>query len=272
MILDYDGDEFNAEIVRGLSDEFVELRPTAWLRAGIPSSRINRRSALWSRIWIVLFPTTHDRRSVRRFLHPTMRDSCGRFSDDIVYLQVHFTRIPLLSMVPSDLLRVPLRPGEAVGGCWLYSGPPEGGGKWTQSVIIYTAIHPEAGLLDRDRRGHSLNVILPISYPECDELLQEAVSARLEAGEVPDASCGYGPRGGGQGAGRGCLRPGESLVVDVCAADGRRGGRMPRSSSHRVAGDGSYVVNWGEHHFDGYGRSACWIRSPEGEWVGYLRE
>ena len=27
MLLDYDGDAFNAEIVRGLSDEFVELRP-----------------------------------------------------------------------------------------------------------------------------------------------------------------------------------------------------------------------------------------------------
>ena len=27
---------------------------------------------------------THDRRSVRRFLHPTMRDSSGRFNDGVV--------------------------------------------------------------------------------------------------------------------------------------------------------------------------------------------
>ena len=104
-------------------------------------------------------------------------------------------------------------------------------GKWTQSVIIYTAIHPEAGLLDRDRRGHSLNVILPISYPECDRAL--AGGGFRPAGRGGGAwtpTSGHGPRGGGQGAGRGCLRPGESSVVDVCVdADGRRGGRMPRS-------------------------------------------
>ena len=25
-------------------------------------------------------------------------------------------------------------------------------------------------------------------------------------------------------------------------------------------------------HFDGYGASACWVRSPEGEWGSYLRK
>ena len=36
--------------------------------------------------------------------------------------------------------------------------------------------------------------------------------------------------------------------------------------------NGDFVLNWGEYHFDGYGKSACWIRSPEGECVGYLKE
>ena len=34
--------------------------------------------------------------------------------------------------------------------------------------------------------------------------------------------------------------------------------------------NGDFVLNWGEYHFDGYGKSACWVRSAEGEWVGYL--
>ena len=271
MILDYDGDEFNAEIVRGLSDEFVELRPDCLAEGWDPEFPDKPEVCLVVKDLNSPLSYTHDRRSVRRFLHPTMRDSSGRFSDGVV-LQVHFTRIPLLSMVPSDLLRVPLRPGEAVGGCWLYSGPPEGGGKWTQSVIIYTAIHPEAGLLDRDRRGHSLNVILPISYPECDELLQEAVSARLEAGEVPDASAILDlveeVRAQAGGA---CDRENPWSWMYVPPMDGGAGG-CPGAPLTGLQESGSYVVNWGEHHFDGYGRSACWIRSAEGEWVGYLRE
>ena len=271
MILDYDGDEFNAEIVRGLSDESVELRPDCLAEGWDPEFPDKPEVCLVVKDLNSPLSYTHDRRSVRRFLHPTMRDSSGRFSDGVV-LQVHFTRIPLLSMVPSDLLRVPLRPGEAVGGCWLYSGPPEGGGKWTQSVIIYTAIHPEAGLLDRDRRGHSLNVILPISYPECDELLQEAVSARLEAGEVPDASAILDlveeVRAQAGGA---CDRENPWSWMYVPPMDGGAGG-CPGAPLTGLQESGSYVVNWGEHHFDGYGRSACWVRSPEGEWVGYLRE
>ena len=34
--------------------------------------------------------------------------------------------------------------------------------------------------------------------------------------------------------------------------------------------DGSFVLNWGDRHYDLYGASACWLRSPEGEWGAYL--
>ncbi|MYC37765.1 MAG: hypothetical protein F4X66_12775 [Chloroflexi bacterium] len=273
MLLDYDGEaEFDAEIVRQLSDRFVEDRPDCSAEGWDPEFPDKPEVCLVVKDLNSPLSYSHDRRSIRRFLHPTMRESASRFDDDIV-LQVHFTKIPLLSMVPASLLQVPLRPGEAVGGCWLYSGPPEGGGKWTQSLIIYTAIHPEAGLLDRDRRGHSLNVILRNSYPECDRLLQEAVSARLDAGEVPDASEVMGlmeevrTQAGGA-CGQGDSR--EWMYVST-PMDGGAGG-CPGDPLTGLQPDGSYVVNWGEHHFDGYGNSACWIRSPEGEWVGYLRE
>lgn len=270
-LLDYDGDEFNAEVVRQLSDRFVEDRPDCLAEGWDPEFPDKPEVCLVVKDLDSHLSYSHDRRSVRRFLHPTMRESASRRSDDI-YLQVHFTKIPLLSMVPSNLLTVPLRPGEAVGGCWLYSGPPDGGGKWTQSVIIYTRIHPEAGLLDRDRRGHSLNVILRNSFPECDELLQEEVSARLDAGEVLDASAvmelveEVRPQAGGA-----CDRENPRSWMYVPPVDGAAGG-CPGTPLTGLQPDGSYVVNWGEHHFDGYGKSACWIRSPEGEWVGYLRE
>ena len=162
MLLDYDGDAFNAEIVRGLSDEFVELRPDCLAEGWDPEIPDEPAVCLTTDDLYSNLSYKKNRRSPVNYLLPTMRDSASRFDDDIV-LQVHFTRIQLLSMVPSNLL--PLRPGESVGGCWLYSGPPEGGGKWTQSLIIYTAIHPETGLLNRDRWGHSLNLSLRNSYP-----------------------------------------------------------------------------------------------------------
>ena len=127
MLLDYDGEaEFDAEIVRQLSDRFVEDRPDCSAEGWDPEFPDKPEVCLVVKDLDSPLSYTHDPRSVRRFLHPTMRDSASRFDDDIV-LQVHFTKIPLLSMVPASLLQVPLRPGEAVGGCWLYSGPPEGG-------------------------------------------------------------------------------------------------------------------------------------------------
>ena len=271
MILDYDGDEFNAEIVRGLSDEFVELQPHCLEEGWDPEFPTDPEVCLRTDSMGSYLTYKKDPRSELVYLLPTMRTEPSLLDGDIS-LQVHFTRVPLVSMVPSNLL--PLRPGEAVGGCWLYEGPPEGGGKWTQSLVMYRggAIHPDVGLMDRDRTGHSLNVILRNSYPECDRSLQEAVSARLEAGEVPDASAVMDLVGEVRTqAGGACDREDPWSWMFVPPMDDGAGG-CPGAPLTGLQESGSYVVNWGEHHFDGYGRSACWIRSPEGEWVGYLRE
>ena len=272
VLLDYDGEaEFDAEIVRQLSGEFTGLRPDCLEEGWDPEIPDEPEVCLTTDDLSSSLSYKKNPRSALTYLHPTMREVTDRFGE-VIRLQVHFTRIPLLSMVPSDLLRVPLRPGESVGGCWLYEGPPEGGGKWTQSVIIYTSIHPDVGLMSRDRRGHSLNVILPNSFPACDLLLQQAVSARLEAGEVPDASAVMDlVEEVRTQAGGACDREKPWSWMYVPPMDGGAGG-CPGSPLTGLQDNGDFVLNWGEHHFDGYGNSACWIRSPEGEWVGYLRE
>ena len=56
---------------------------------------------------------------------------------------------------------------------------------------------------------------------------------------------------------------------------GQVDGGVGGCSGTRLTGlqdNGDFVLNWGEYHFDEYGKSACWVRSPEGEWVGYLKE
>ena len=272
MLLDYDGDEFDAEVVRRLSDEFTGLRPGCLEQGWDPEFPIEpevclRTDSMGSRLSYKRNP-----RSELVYLLPTMRTEPSLL-DGSFELQVHFTRIPLLSMVPPHML--PVRPGEAVGGCWLYEGPPDGGGKWTQSLVMYRggAIHPDVGLMDRDRTGMDVNVPLRNSYPECDLLLQEAVSARLDAGEVPDASAVMGlmeevrTQAGGA-CGQGDSR--EWMYVST-PMDGAAGA-CPETPLTGLQDNGDFVLNWGEYHFDGYGRSACWIRSPDGEWVGYLRE
>ena len=84
MLLDYDGDAFNAEIVRGLSDEFVELRPDCLAEGWDPEFPDKPEVCLVAKDLDSPLSYTHDRRSVRRFLHPTMRDSSGRFNDGVV--------------------------------------------------------------------------------------------------------------------------------------------------------------------------------------------
>ena len=277
MILDYDGDEFDAEVVRQLSDEFVELRPDCLAEGWDPEFPDEPEVCLEADTLTGANSYKKDRRSPISFLHPTMRSEHERHTSEGVVtdvtLQVHFTRIPLVSMVPPHML--PLTSGEVVGGCWSYGGPAEGGGRWIQTLIMYRAgaIHPDVGLMDRDRRGHSLNVILPNSYPDCDLLLQEAVSAQLDAGEVPDASRVMDlVEEVRTQAGGACDRENPwSWMFASTPMDGGAGG-CPGTPLTGLQDNGSYVVNWGEHHFDGYGRSACWVRSPEGEWVGYLRE
>ena len=270
-LLDYDGDEFNAEVVRQLSDRFVEDRPDCLAEGWDPEFPDEPEVCYHADTLDWSMSYKRNRRSALVYLLPTMRQT-SRLSDSIA-LQVHFSRVRLLSMVPADML--PVVPGEVVGGCWSYSGDSSGGGRWTQSLFKYPAgaFYPDLGVRQKEWIDVSLNETLRYSYPECNLLLQEAISARLDAGEVPDASAVMDlveeVRAQAWGA---CDRENPwSWMFAPTPVDGGAGG-CPGTPLTGMQDNGSYVLNWGEHHFDGYGRSACWIRSPEGEWVGYLKE
>ena len=112
----------------------------------------------------------------------------------------------------------------------------------------------------------------PASFPECDSLFQSVLSKGLDSGEVYDSS-----------------RVGDAVDMSRALADGVcdlkigpfRGWQPSPSDSHSSGcparshtgsqPDGSFVLNWAEEHYDGYGYSACWVRSAEGEWGSYLR-
>ncbi len=276
MLVLYDGpEEFGPEVVRRLSDEFTGLRPDCLAEGWDPEFPTDPEVCLYAGHLADGNHYKKDPRSRLDWLRPTMRRESewpsreGRVTS--VSLQVHFTRVPLLSMAPPVM--TPVVAGETVGGCWSYSGPLEGGGKWMQSLIKYRGeVHPDVGVMDRDWVRTSLNKFLPNSYPECDSLLQTVISTQLDAGEVPDASAVMDlVEEVRTQAGGGCDRekPWSWMYVST-PMDGGAGG-CPGTPLTGSQENGSYVLNWGEHHFDGYGNSACWIRSSEGDWVGYLR-
>lgn len=275
MLVLYDGpEEFGPEVVRRLSDEFVGLRPDCLAEGWDPEFPTDPEVCVLTGPQ-GSFTFKKDPRSRLEYMSPTMRrESEQRTGEGIVTtvtLQVHFTRVPLLSTVPPEM--TPVVAGEVVGGCWTYSGPPEGGGRWMQTLIKYRGeVHPDVGVMDRDWTGASWNKNLRNAYPECDSLLQTVISTQLDAGEVPDASAVMDlVEEVRMQAGGGCDRdsPWSWMYVST-PMDGGSGG-CPGTPLTGLQESGSYVLNWGEHHFDGYGNSACWIRSSEGDWVGYLR-
>ena len=56
----------------------------------------------------------------------------------------------------------------------------------------------------------------------------------------------------------------------AAATAGRPIPGLPSRVPAGATADGSFVLNWGDKHYDLYGHSACWLRSPEGEWGAYL--
>ena len=188
MLLDYSHDEeFNAEVVRRLSDEFAQLRPDCLDQGWDPEFPTDPEVCVAGGTLENGISYKKNRRSRLTYLRPTMIQAAGRFSDD-VQLQVHFSRVPLLSMVPD--LMLPVGAGEFVGGCWSYAGSTDGGNQWVQSLIKYRGVSiPEGGVLrDGDWLRIALNENLRYSYPECDSLLQAVISAQLESGLELDAS------------------------------------------------------------------------------------
>ena len=189
MLVLYDGaEEFGPEVVRRLSDEFVEVRPDCLAEGWDPVfSDAEPEVCSDSGTLSDGLEYKKNRRSLLSYVRPTMRTEPDRVDGRFI-LQVHFTKLPLLSMVPPRLL--PLRPGEVAGGCWSYIGPQGGPGMWRESVLIYLeeGLRPGSELASRYRKGYSLNKHLPYTFPECDRLLQTVISTRLEAGLDLDAS------------------------------------------------------------------------------------
>ena len=275
MLLDYSHDEeFNAEVVRRLSDEFTQARPDCLAEGWDPEFPVEPEVCIDSGTLQTANSYKEDRRSLLSYLHPTRRWVHEAYARDgvsyTVTLQIHFTRVPLLSMVPAVML--PVNPGEFVGGCWSYGGPPEGGGQWAQSLIKYRGSSlPEGGVLrDVDWVRIALNENLRYSYPECDRLLQTVISTRLESGLELDASGILGLVEEVRVSADGVCDRESHRSWNPAPVDGGVGG-CPGDPLPGVQDNGDFVLNWGEHHFDGYGNSACWVRSPEGDWVGYLK-
>ena len=271
MLLDYDGvEEFGAEVVSRLSDEFTQLRSDCLAEGWDPEFPTDPEVCVAGGTLEQGISYKKNRRSPLTYLRSTMIRAAGRFSDD-VQLQVHFSRVPLLSMVPAVML--PVNPGEVIGGCWSYVGSTDGGGRWVQSLIKYQSSSlPEGGVLrDRDWLRIALNENLRYSYPECDSLLQAVISTQLDSGLELDASGILGLVEEVRVSADGVCDRESHRSWNPAPVDGGVGG-CPGTPLPGVQDNGDFVLNWGEHHFDGYGNSACWVRSSEGEWVGYLKE
>ena len=274
MLLGYDGvEEFGAEVVRKLSDEFVGVRPDCLAQGWDPEFPTDPEVCISGNSLSSSRSYKKNRRSNETFLETTSRvDESSSFERGgfTVRLQVHFTKVPLLSMLPAFML--PVEAGEAVGGCWSYTGHPDGGGRWFESLIKYQSVGiPEGGVLrDLYWLGAHLSESLDYSYPECDRLLQTVMSTQLESGLVLDASAVDDAVDQARLLADGACDQSGILAWNPAPVDSQVGG-CPGTPLTGLQDDGSYVVNWGKSHYDGYGVSACWILSADGEWVGYLK-
>lgn len=278
MLLDYDGaEQFGAEVAKRLSDEFVLLRPDCLDQGWAPEFSVDGQVCVDASDLPLGWRYKPSQRHSTEYLHPTSRldnDSNFRGTPYVsTRMNVHFFRVPLYSAAPERML--PVNSGEVVGGCWHYRGPSHGGGQWFQSLIKYRGGSiPEGGRLSkRNRVGGMVRAeFLGMAFPECDHLLQTVISAQLDSGILLD-SPGVGD----------AVDEARLLAEGVCdeeilvnrgwipaPVEGPVGG-CPGGPATGIQSNGSFVVNWGENHYDGYGASACWVRSPDGEWGGYLR-
>ena len=118
------------------------------------------------------------------------------------------------------------------------------------------------------------------TFPDCDVLLQDALSRRVDSGEAVDvAGVLEAVEEAREQGGPGCaedIYPWGGWVPSP--VDGPSGG-CPGSPSTGLQPDEALIVNWSERHRDAlsrdyrdsYGWSSCWVREPDGEWGAYLR-
>ena len=277
MLVGYDGPErFDAALVTSLSEEFGALHPRCISQGWDPEFAqepyvCNRREDLPGAI---MGGTPRD---PSKFIGPTMwRIIESNMGDGITHIRinVHLARVPVTS-IPSSMQA---SSDGSVGGCWTYGGvigsDGEMAGGWNRSYFKYR-IQGDLVLTNvafpSDGKSNVLGVSSLSSHPECDTLLQAVLSEELEAGR-PVGLAGV-----------------DELVLQVRAARGAACGEVlsalrmwqpspvegpslacPAGSPTGLEADGFFVVNWSEDHHDLYGSSACWVRSPEGEWGAYL--
>ena len=278
MLAGYDGVErFDAALVTALSAEFVELRPDCLAQGWAPQfpdepKVCERSNDLPGAIYF-----KYNERSRDEFVAPTQwivdtSRVTGAGDVTVIRINVHLDQVPLSNDLPKSMNYMP---GELVGGCWAYRGSiyPDGhsSGRWYRSFFKYR-LRGESVI--RSLVSHSngrVGLTSPTSQPGCDAMLQDLLSEELDAGAVPDSASIAGliakvrsEEGGACAAVRG-----ESMLWQPLPLDGSSLA-CPVGASPGLQPNGSFVLNWGDRHYDLYGHSACWLRSPEGEWGAYL--
>ena len=283
MLANYDGPErFDVKLINSLSDEFVGLRPDCLAQGWDPEFVeepfvCNQWEDLPGALQYKI-----SQGSGTKYISPTMwkfteLDTGYPSEATQIQINVHLSRVPSTSDIPSSMQAYP---GGSVGGCWAYKGfrGPDGQswGWWSRSYFKYSLL----GDLVRTNRAFSqdvknfvVGVFAPSSYPGCDTLLQSALSEELDAGRP------VGLSGVDQltlqvraTAGAACAAEWEERSLPLWQPSPVEGpsAACPVGSSTGLEDDGFFVVNWSEDHSDLYGSSACWVRSPEGEWGAYL--
>ena len=275
MLLDYDGaEEFGAEVVTRLSGEFMELRPDCLAQGWDPEFPVEPQVCeTWEDLPSgITYKISESHRE--NYLSPTSRTSWltefpGFGEVEFVNINVHLNRVPLLSGVPEEM---GAGPGSLVGGCWHYKGYTGLAGFWSMTYFKYTArgSGEDLGYVNRVRPW-VIGRVAPSAFPECDSLLQAALEKELESGSNPDR------------VGVGDLVDRVRVMADgACDAEiaGFRGW-SPMPAEGPLAGcpvsaptggqaDGAYILHWPAGHYDGYGHSACWVMSPEGDWGAHM--
>ena len=278
-LANYDGPErFDAKLVTSLSDEFVELRPDC-LAQGWDPEFVQETQVCYD--WEDNPNSIMEKGNRYDYISPTQWVvSKGRIGDlegrTTIHINVHLYRFPLTSEIPS---RMNYSPGELVGGCWSYKGwrGPDGQsyGWWGRSFFKY--VLTSSGKAARNRvfsSGGKSSVVessITSSYPGCDTLLQAALSEELDDGRAVNlAGVDELIEQVRVTAGVACAAEWATFLTWQPSPVDGPSAACPFGSSTGLQADGFFVVNWPDGHFDLYGDSACWVRSPEGEWGAYL--
>ena len=281
-LVGYDGFErFDASLVTALSDQFVELRPDCLAQGWAPEFPEKPQVCEESEDLPGAITYRFNERNPTRLVAPTQWVVSERQEEGVGFIEridinVHLNRMPRVSDIPASMNPTG---GDLIGGCWTYTGEHfENGqsrGRWSKSYFKYV-LNP-AGIAARNRvfpsggRSEVVGVTSPTSHPECDARLQDLLSVELDAGAAVDSAAVAALVARVRAEEKEACAPlGPDLTLwQPLPLDGPSSA-CPVGASPGLQPDGSYVLNWGEGHYDLYRHSDCWLRSPEGEWGAYL--